>query len=122
MEGYSHPLWLGLLSLARPLPFTLAALPRAFGLASLGAIFVVWARARLAPELLLVLVSFPGLVLWSLGGPETTFVSLLLLTGFVEAAALLDPVQAGRPDRPVVFALAYAGASEIPGDEENGEN
>jgi len=115
VEGFTHPLWLALLALAHPLPASLPWIARALALASLAGVFVVWARARLASEFLLAAVAFPGLVLWTLGGLETTTFCLLLLVGFTEASAVLQRGGDGGSSLVLGFAFAAAGLTRPEG-------
>jgi hypothetical protein len=99
VEGFTHPLWLALLALLRPLPLSLQQIARGMGLLSLVGLFGVWRRAKLAPEFLLALVSFPGLVLWTLGGSKRRCSACCFSSASSRSDACLRRAEAriGRP-------------------------
>jgi hypothetical protein len=72
VEGFTHPLWLAQAAALGALGVDLEIASRVLGVSYLVGLVLLWRLARAEPMVLLVAMTQPGLLLWSLGGLETT--------------------------------------------------
>jgi hypothetical protein len=115
VEGYTHPLWLGLITLGSWLGGKPETLVLYMGLASLGA--VLWFSGKLNIFAAILLAINYDFRVWATGGLETMFFSMLLVVGvwslwrekFLLAGIAMSLAVLTRPDG-IIFAavgLAY---------------
>lgn len=81
VEGFTHPLWLAQVALLGGLGVDLVTASRALGAAYLFGFVALWRRARATPLFLLLIVTQPGLLWWSVSGLETTSFAFWLALG-----------------------------------------
>ena len=107
VEGFTHPLWLAQITALGAMMVDLELASRLLGVAYLVWLVVLWRVARAEPILLLLLVTQPGLLLWSVGGLETTAFGFYLALG---AWLTQEALWAGADNRAWRWA-ALAGAA-----------
>src|SRR5262245_18551214 len=81
IEGFTHPLWLAQVAALGALGVHLEIASQVLGVSYLVALLLLWRAARAEPTAALVLVTLPGLLLWSLGGLETTAFAFWMTLG-----------------------------------------
>ncbi len=109
VEGFTHPLWLAQVTLLGGLGVDLIVATRVLGLAYLAGLFALWWWARATPLTLLLVATQPGVLLWTLGGLETT--SLCFWLAAAAWLALQAHEQCTVDDVRAVRTAACAGAA-----------
>ncbi len=110
VEGYSSPLWVGLSAGLGALGIPLEAASRILGVASL--LLLAWLVLHVAgPIALLIVASHFGLLIWSLGGLESTGFAFLLTLGawLIWRAGSHDPRWPQSVARASIPAAWFAG-------------
>jgi len=114
VEGFTHPLWLLQLLPLGALGLDLETAARALGVAYLAGLFVLWIASRARAELLLLVVTLHGVILWTNGGLELPGFAFWLVAGSwqalaAERAARQGDAQAAR--RGAAAGLCFAAAA-----------
>lgn len=113
VEGFTHPLWLLLVTGLGGLGLDLITAARLLGYTHLAALIAVWIPAGAAPLLLLPVVTLYGLVLWSGGGLEVTGFTLWLVVGAWQTTVTDERIRAGMAasGSAAIAGLAFAAAA-----------
>jgi hypothetical protein len=87
VEGFTHPLWLLQVLGLGAMGLDLETAARALGIAYLGGLLALWIASRARAELLLLVVTLHGVVLWANGGLELCGFAFWLAAGSWQALA-----------------------------------